>query len=232
MDSNLPRLRSYSPHFDKSASVAELMSALAKASMEFGAIERDREEEIVVKGKIRKRRFASDHALLAAVKPALLKHGIVVMTTYGLPDTAGNVPQSTALWCGDEWISTTISIAQRTHVREFNGEMTQYRKYALAHLLGVAPDEDDDGASLSEQPDSSQAEPTSDSPVSASVRAQQRELAARALMAAKTAAKVEDILQKVNIKVAAGEMDAAAIPSLQEVADRQLQALADCEVVA
>ena len=215
MDLQLPRPRRFVLYIEKSPSVAELMKALAKASMEFTPVERDREETL--NGKTR--RFASDRAILAATKPALLKHGIVPTTVYSRSDEG--MQQVVTLWYEDEYLSSIQILDECSTVRNLNGQMTQRRKYGLAHLLSIAPDEDDDGLEVSRD----QEQRKSDTAASAKFRSQQLQMAKQKIAKCDTHAELNSVLQAAHKKVADGQFDQRSIPDVEQAVERRRRAI-------
>ena len=123
--------------------VAELNAALAAAQGEFPPITKTR----TVKPGSYSYNYAPLDVVLAAVRPALTKHGLAI--TQRLE----SVHES-----GDVWLRTELrhrsggvlgsSFPFRNvpdNPQQFGSLLTYFRRYAIQALLGVATEEDDDG---------------------------------------------------------------------------------------
>ena len=215
---NIPRPRRLRPYHDRSDSVAKLMPQFAKAQLEFAPIAKDRQEELYDKrtGKTKVRRFASDASILKACKPALLKHAIVLTTTYSRDDEGHQ--QSCTVWYGDEYLSSVLTVSERSFVRDFCGELTQLRKFCLAHLLCVAADEDDDGMEV----DQGREDEAADTAMGKRFKDANLKAALAAVLSADTPERLAEIEGNANRKVEAGQFDKRLMPQLQEaIAKRQ-----------
>ena len=126
-----------------SASIKELAAALAKAQGEI---------EAAAKNK-RNSHFGSLYADLASVQDAcrapLARHGIAVVQSPSAEGTRVTVTTLLAHSSG-EWISGELSVAARDAGPQAAGSAITYaRRYGLAALVGVAPDDDDGHAAES-----------------------------------------------------------------------------------
>ena len=125
--------------FEHSLSIAKLSEALAAAQGEIEGAKKDSENP----------HFKSSYADLAAVweacRKALAKYKIAVMQ---VPVTrADGVWLITQLACGGEWMRGAFKINPvRADAHGIGSVITYMRRYSLAAMVGVAPeDEDDDG---------------------------------------------------------------------------------------
>lgn len=116
----------------------ELVAALAKAQANFGAIARNRENPHF------KSSYADLGAVLAVVRPALAEQGIALVQST---ETGGDgVELVTALLLGDERIESRWPLPiDGLNSQQIGSMMTYAKRYQLAALVGVAPDDDDDG---------------------------------------------------------------------------------------
>ena len=128
----------------RSESINELAKALASAQAEIGTASKDRENP----------HFRSRYATLASVqdacRAALSRHGLSVVQ---LPGGEGQrVEMTTVLMhSSGQWISCSGTfIATKGDPQGIGSAITYARRYQLAAIAGVAPDDDDDGNAASE----------------------------------------------------------------------------------
>lgn len=130
-----------------SASIAELVTALAKAQLEFKPIlKKDTNPAYHAK-------YSDLPTLIGATQTALAKNGLVVMqmtkSRFG-EDDAKMLTITTVLAHGSgQWISTDLTLPammrERFDAQAVGSAMTYGRRYGLQAILGVAADNDDDG---------------------------------------------------------------------------------------
>lgn len=120
-----------------SETVADLAAAMAKAQGEMEHASKDNVNP----------HFGSKYADLASInracRPALSKHEIAVF--QALSSTAGLVIVTTRLiHASGEWISADFSVPVAQSTAQALGSAATYaRRYSLAAMVGVAPDDDD-----------------------------------------------------------------------------------------
>lgn len=126
----------------KSESIAALAAALAKAQGEIQGAH---------KGAVNTH-FKSSYADLASIwdacRAALTKHGLAVMQFARSGD--GVVEVETCLAHGSgEWVSETLAVpVSKNDAHGVGSALTYARRYGLASLVGVAPDDDDGNAAV------------------------------------------------------------------------------------
>jgi hypothetical protein len=131
---------------ERSESIAKIGAALAKAQAAIEGAKKDAKNP----------HFKSNYATLASIWDACHKQlnaeGIAVVQ---MPRSAdGGVEIETMLvHSSGEWISSrlTMPLADRATAQQVGSAVTYGRRYALAAMTGVAPD-DDDGNAASEAP--------------------------------------------------------------------------------
>ena len=99
-------------------------------------------------------RYTSLDKLLSVVRPILTKHGIAVtqFPTYAAVGDTLRPTLVTTLNCGGaEWSFATPLYVPDRHMQGLGTAITYARRYALAAALGIASEEDTDGAELSPQ---------------------------------------------------------------------------------
>lgn len=128
-----------------SPSIAELVTALAKAQLEFKPILK-KEANPAFHSK-----YSDLSTVIAATQPALAKNGLVVMQmtrSEFRDDDAKMLTITTMLAHGSgQWISTDLTLPammrERFDSQAVGSAMTYGRRYGLQAILGVAADDDD-----------------------------------------------------------------------------------------
>lgn len=121
----------------KSDSLGKLAGALAKAQSEFNPISRSRE----VKAGQYSFTYAPLDEVLDATRAALTGNGLALTQLI-----LGTDLLTTLIHTSGEWVSSSVSIAPiPAKIQEVGSRLTYLRRYAIAAILGVAPEEDDDG---------------------------------------------------------------------------------------
>ncbi|MEB3209533.1 MAG: ERF family protein [Synechococcus sp.] len=129
-----------------------LFQALAKAQAKFPPIEFDQEAEL---GQGRRYRYASLHAVLRAVKPALNELGIFVSQacTELVIDGHLVVRCVTRLYLGDQVLEEVgEKRAPDATIHKHGSAQTYLKRYQLCNMLGVVGQEDDDGHAAQPKP--------------------------------------------------------------------------------
>jgi len=126
-----------------SSSLAQLATALAKAQAEIGGAAKSKTNP----------HFKSAYADLAEVwdacRPALTKHGLAVVQPVSAEGAQVTVT-TLLLHASGEWISSDLTMTAQQNTPQGIGSCITYaRRYALASMVGVAP-EDDDGNAASQ----------------------------------------------------------------------------------
>jgi hypothetical protein len=123
-----------------SAEIGDLMGALAKAQGSMGPVVKDAQNP----------HFRSTYATLAsavaAARDALSAHGIAALQSLDLDEASGMLSCSTVLAHGAQWVrtTTTVPVAKRD-AQGIGSAATYARRYGLLAILGLAPEDDDDG---------------------------------------------------------------------------------------
>jgi hypothetical protein len=121
----------------------ELIKALIKARAELPSISKGQTATVV--SKKTNVRFSYSYAslpdILEAATPVLLSHGLVIINTVneGL--------LTVALWHeSGENIASSYRLSSGADPQQLGSELTYFRRYLLCGLIGIAPDDDDDGS--------------------------------------------------------------------------------------
>lgn len=129
-----------------------LAAALARAQGEMSAAIKDR------KNPAFNMMYATLAAVIEAIRPSLSKHGIAFVQLPTVTPTVAadgkivevRVSVTTMLMYKDESIANTLSAKLvRDDVQAIGTVITYLRRYSLMAMAGVAPDDDDDGNSVS-----------------------------------------------------------------------------------
>lgn len=114
----------------------ELVKALAAAQGEFTDIAKDKTNPHFGQ------KYASLDAIITATRVPLAKHGLAVSTRFG----DGCIEALLLHASGEQLSSGPVPlIVQKNDMQGLGSATTYARRYALSALLGIAPDEDDDG---------------------------------------------------------------------------------------
>lgn len=130
-----------------SESTDKLAEALAAAQGEFKNPERNREVKVQTKtGGSYTFAYATLDAIMDAIRGPLSKHGLAMLQDSGTADGALTLC-TRLIHSSGQWIeSDTIAAKPADFGPQALGSlMTYLRRYSICGLLGIAPDEDDDG---------------------------------------------------------------------------------------
>lgn len=124
----------------QSENITDLAKALAKAQHDLGAAKKDGVNP----------HFKSSYATLQSVwesaKAVLSPNGLSISQTFEPSDGRLLNITTTMLHSSGQWIKGTLSIApQQATPQGIGSAITYGRRYALAAILGIVADEDDDG---------------------------------------------------------------------------------------
>lgn len=131
----------------KSEAINELAAALAKAQGEIKSAAKDSTNP----------HFKSKYADLASIwdacRSALSKNGLAVAQITATTDTGKVRVTTTLMHASGQWIEGELDVKPMQDTPQGIGSTVTYcRRYALAAMVGVAPDDDDDGYAASERP--------------------------------------------------------------------------------
>lgn len=123
-----------------SESIAALAASLAKAQGKIENAKKDSDNP----------HFRSKYADLASVweacRDSLSENGIAVIQAPGTDDNGAVTMTTTLAHASGEWMSSTMACKPaRADAQSMGSVITYLRRYSLAAMVGVAPDEDDDG---------------------------------------------------------------------------------------
>lgn len=131
----------------QSESIAKLAPALVAAQADIKGVEKDATNPHF------KNKYASLDGIMAAVRPALAKHGLAIMQGATVPETnegvlTGFSLETVILHTSGEWVSNAVFIPIEKASSQGAGSGISYgRRYGVSALLALTTDEDDDGES-------------------------------------------------------------------------------------
>jgi len=140
----------------QSESIAELAAALAKAQAKFTNPPRSHEGHVTGVTKAGKpydfKYFYADlAATIGAVREHLNAEGLAVVQLIE-PDGNGGLLLGTQLiHSSGQWIRGDVTIPANLSSQDLGSALTYRRRYALSAMLGIAAEDDDDGASATER---------------------------------------------------------------------------------
>lgn len=132
---------------NRSEDISGLVKALAAAQGEIKDIARNRTVTVATRqGGEYSFKYATLSAIIDGIKEPLSKHGLAYTQTIEFDrDTQFYVLTTTLHW-ENQWISSvTPIIINGGSNQEFGSALSYMKRYSLAAIVGVAPDEDDDG---------------------------------------------------------------------------------------
>lgn len=127
----------------KSEQINELAAALAKAQGEMQTAKKDASNPFF------KSKYADLSSVWEACREALTKHGLCVSQMIEQNEN-GDVLCTMLIHSSGQWLSSIIPIRVKeakggNELQALGSTLTYIRRYALSAIVGVAPDEDDDG---------------------------------------------------------------------------------------
>src|SRR6266704_5630786 len=145
--SNLSMLEALYPPA-RSRNIGDLVLALSKAQGEFPDIERNRTVTVQPRsgGQPYQFKYATLSAIIDAIRKPLSKNGIAYTQIISHDSDTGFYVLTTTLHFGNQFLSSkTPIIVEGSTNQQFGSALTYMKRYALAAILGIAADEDDDG---------------------------------------------------------------------------------------
>lgn len=147
------------PAYQRSADIDELVTALAKAQLNFAPIKKTATAKVRSEKASYDYKYATLDEVIDATRPALNAQGIAVMQFPKISYDGGRciVSVTTTLFHGSQWISCTVDLlCSRADPQGIGSVMTYARRYSRQCVIDVAAEADDDGQAG--MPDKSQAD--------------------------------------------------------------------------
>jgi len=136
---------------NRSLTMGKLFEAISKAQPKIVAPMFDKEAKIPMKkGGMFKFKYASLNAVQAALAGPLAENGICY---FQFPTSKGSVVSIETMvgHSSGEWISRVFSLtASSPDVKDIGGCITYGKRYALAAIFNLTPDEDGDATAVSQ----------------------------------------------------------------------------------
>lgn len=127
---------------DETRTLGPLAAALAKASIGFGTVTRDKKVTITQKnGGSYSFQYAPLDVILAAVRKPLADNGLAVVQMLD----GGHLVTTLIHESGAE-ISGRVPLPQVDDIKGLGSAVTYLRRYAIQAMLGIAAEDDDDGS--------------------------------------------------------------------------------------
>lgn len=141
--------------FASSPDISALVGGLAQAQLAFAAIDKNQTADVQSRregARSYKYNYADLASVLAAVRPALASNGIALLQAPFA--RVGSIAVTTLIaHTSGQWIRNDLAMRlDATDPQALGSAITYLRRYALQALLGVAPEDDDDGAGASSKP--------------------------------------------------------------------------------
>jgi hypothetical protein len=130
---------------DRSESITQLATALAKAQGQFAAAAKSRTNPHL------KNTYATLDDIIDAVRAPLAANGLAFIQPLGMGAEGAYVLETLVLHESGEWIGAGAPVSAATGMRgvndlqAFGAALTYMRRYMLIALLGINTEEDDDG---------------------------------------------------------------------------------------
>jgi hypothetical protein len=155
------------------AETTSLVAALAAAQAEFPEITKDQTAHVRSEKGAYTYAYADLASILSAIRPVLARHGIA--TVQRMRFREGGLVLLTELLFGDEHLTSEMPLpAELRNPQAFGSYLTYAKRYALASLVGVAAEEDDDGATARDAEPARQSPPRQITPPRQPVREDRR----------------------------------------------------------
>lgn len=132
---------------EKSESIKELATALAKAQASFAGAAKDSLNPHF------KSKYADLESVVSAIKQGLASNGLsFVQVSHNEPSSASI--ETIIMHSSGEWLSAGIVSVpvSKNDAQGFGSAMTYARRYSLSSAFGIAPEDDDGNAASKAQP--------------------------------------------------------------------------------
>jgi hypothetical protein len=139
----------------QSENINELAAALSKAQGEISPAIKDNVNPHF------KSKYADLNSVWNACRQPLSKHGLAIIQTMGHDDKGHLQLITTLVHSSGQWIKSHLPIVtQKNDAQGIGSALTYMRRYSLSAIVGIAPDEDDDGESAMNRPINKKSSPT------------------------------------------------------------------------
>lgn len=133
---------------NQSTTIGALAAALAKAQGEMSNATKDKENPYY------ESKYADLTSIWAACREPLSKNGLSIIQAFGINEKGMLILETTLLHSSGEWKASIIPVvAAKPDVQSLGSAITYLRRYAIASLVGVCPDDDDGERAMPTGPD-------------------------------------------------------------------------------
>lgn len=130
--------------------IHDLALCLSKAQSEFLPISKSKTAEVVMKSGGKYTYSYADLAdVIEATRPALTKHGLCLTHLMAQEPGRGYLLRTMLIHQSGQWIMSVYQLPGGKTPQELGSEITYARRYSVSSMLGVAAEDDDDGARAS-----------------------------------------------------------------------------------
>lgn len=128
-----------------SPTIGAVAAALAKAQGAFSAVPRNKHVKVKTRtGGAYEFDYADLAGIMSAVNAELSKNELAV-TQIILPGANAMMLRTMLVHSSGEFLSSAMPLKRGDNPQELGSEITYMRRYAIASMLGIAADDDDDG---------------------------------------------------------------------------------------
>lgn len=134
-----------------SEKTGELVKALLLSQQQFPTITKDKTAKVPTKsGGQYSYTYADLTSVLDAVKPVLLKNGLVLQ--HGAEANGHNAINCRLSHISGEWQESALNLPDGVEAQSMGSAVTYYRRYTACAMLGISTEDDDDGAQATQAP--------------------------------------------------------------------------------
>lgn len=134
-----------------SEKTGELVKALLLSQQQFPVITKDKTAKVPTKsGGQYSYTYADLTSVLDAVKPILLKNGLVLQ--HGAEANGHNAINCRLSHISGEWQESALNLPDGVEAQSMGSAVTYYRRYTACAMLGISTEDDDDGAQATQAP--------------------------------------------------------------------------------
>lgn len=124
----------------------KLVTALSKAQGSFESVKKDR----TAKAGSYEYHYADLAQVLDAVRKALSENGLALVQATNFTEGGAFVLESRLMHTSGQWVAASWPLPVQANSQQLGSALTYARRYTASALLGIAAEEDDDGAGATE----------------------------------------------------------------------------------
>lgn len=173
----------------------ELISALAKARLEFTEPEQDRTARIESSKANYSYSYASLPEILSSIYPALGNHGLALVTPIEIRDDGNLYAIVTLYHSSGDSISSEYPMPPGLPAKDFGGVLKTVRRHLICSLLNISPTEDDGPSTPTPKGRTQATQPTKVVPTAAKSKAPAQETTSKPL----TVVRINQAMKTYNL---------------------------------